>query len=49
MIKLRKMRWAGNGMADMGVKRNAGRTLVRKSEGKRPLGDLGLDGRIILK
>jgi hypothetical protein len=31
------MRWAGN-VARMGQKRNAYRILVRKSEGKRPLG-----------
>jgi hypothetical protein len=37
MIKLRKMRWAGQ-VARMGEKRNAYRILVGKPEGKRPLG-----------
>jgi hypothetical protein len=37
MIKSRRMRWAEN-IAQMGVKRNAYRILVGKSEGKRPLG-----------
>jgi hypothetical protein len=36
MIKS-KMRWAGHA-ARMGEKRNAYRILVRKPEGKRPLG-----------
>jgi hypothetical protein len=36
MIKSRRMRWAGY-VARMGEKRNAYRTLVGKSEGKRPL------------
>jgi hypothetical protein len=33
-------------MADV---RNVYRVLVRKHEGKRPLEDLGVDGRVILK
>jgi hypothetical protein len=37
MIKSRRMRWAGN-VARMREKRNAYRLLVRKLEGKRPLG-----------
>jgi hypothetical protein len=37
MIKSRKMRWAGQ-VARMGKKRNAHRILVRKPDGKRPLG-----------
>jgi hypothetical protein len=37
MIKSKKMRWAGH-VALMGAKRNAGRILVGKSEGKTPLG-----------
>jgi hypothetical protein len=37
MIKSRRMRWAGN-VTGMGEKRNAYRTLVRKPEGKRPVG-----------
>jgi hypothetical protein len=37
MIKSRRMRWTGH-VARMGIKRNAYRILVRKPEGKRPLG-----------
>jgi hypothetical protein len=37
MIKSRRMRWAGH-VARMGKKRNVYRILVRKPEGKRPLG-----------
>jgi hypothetical protein len=37
MIKPRRMRWVGH-VARMGEKMNAYRTLVRKPEGKRPLG-----------
>jgi hypothetical protein len=37
IIKSRRMRWAGH-VARMGEKRNAYRLLVRKQEGKRPLG-----------
>jgi hypothetical protein len=37
MIKSRRMRWAEN-LAFMGAKRNAYGVLVRKPEGKRPLG-----------
>jgi hypothetical protein len=37
MIKLRRMRLAGH-VARMGEKRNTYRLLVRKPEGKRPLG-----------
>jgi hypothetical protein len=36
MIKSRRMRWTGH-IANMGVKRNANRILVGKSEGKKPL------------
>jgi hypothetical protein len=36
-IKVEKMRWAGH-VARMGEKRNVYRLLVRKPEGKRPLG-----------
>jgi hypothetical protein len=36
-IKSRRMRWAGH-VARMGEKRNVYRLLVRKPEGKRPLG-----------
>jgi hypothetical protein len=37
IIKSRRMRWAGH-VARMGENRNAYRLLVRKPEGKRPLG-----------
>jgi hypothetical protein len=37
IIKSRRMRWVGH-VARMGEKRNAYRLLVRKPEGKRPLG-----------
>jgi hypothetical protein len=33
----------------MGEMRGVYRVLVRKPKGKRPLGDTGVDGRIILK
>jgi len=37
VIKSRRMRWAGN-VAHMGERRGVYRVLVRKPEGKRPLG-----------
>jgi hypothetical protein len=37
MMKSRIMRWAGH-VAEMAEKENAYRILVRKPEGKRPLG-----------
>jgi hypothetical protein len=37
IIKVRRMRWVGH-VARMGEKRNAYRLLVRKPEGRRPLG-----------
>jgi len=37
VIKSRRMRWAGH-VARMGVRRDVFRVLVRKPEGKRPLG-----------
>jgi len=40
--------WAGH-VARMGEGRGVHRVLVRKPEGKRPLGDLDVDGRIILR
>jgi hypothetical protein len=45
VIKSRRIRWAGN----VGQKGRRGvyRGLVGKHEGKRPLGDPGVDGRII--
>jgi hypothetical protein len=36
-------------VAYRGKKRNAYKVLVRKSEERRPLGELGLGGRIIVK
>jgi hypothetical protein len=42
------MKKAGH-MARMGEMRSADTILVGKPEEKKPLGDLGLDGRIILK
>ena len=43
-----RMRWAGN-VACIGERRGSYRVQVGKPEGKRPLGDPGIDGRIILK
>jgi hypothetical protein len=37
MLKSRRMRWVGH-VVRMGTKRNAYRILVRRLEGKRPLG-----------
>ena len=45
VIKSRRMRWAGH-VARMGERRGV---LVGKLEGKRPLGDPGVDWRIILR
>jgi len=42
------MKWAEN-VARIGERRGIYRILVGKPEGKRPLGDLGVDGRIILR
>jgi len=42
------MRWAGY-VARMGEKSGVYRVLVGKPEGKRPLGDPGVEGRRILK
>jgi len=47
VIKSRRMRWAGH-VAPMGEERGMYWVLVGKPEGKRPLGDLGVDGWIIL-
>jgi len=47
VIKSRRMRWAGH-VARMGGERGVYRVWVGKLEGKRPLGDLGVDGWIIL-
>jgi hypothetical protein len=48
VIKSNQMRWGGH-VAHMGAVRNANRILVGKLGGKRLLGALGTDGRIILK
>jgi hypothetical protein len=48
VIKWRRMRWAGR-VARMGKKTGAYRILVRRPEGRRPLGRPGVDVRIILK
>ena len=47
VIKSRRMRWAGQ-VARMGEERGMYRVLVGKPEGKNHLGDLGVDGWIIL-
>jgi len=47
VIKWRRVRWAGH-VARMVEQRRVYRVLVGKPEGKRPLGDLGVDGWIIL-
>jgi hypothetical protein len=47
VIKLRRMKWAGH-VAQMGEERGEYRVLVGKPEGKRPLGNPGVNGRIIL-
>jgi len=47
VIKSRRIRWAGYA-ARMGEERGVYRVLVGKPKGKRPLGDLGVDGWIIL-
>jgi len=43
VIKSRRMRWAGH-VARMGEERGVYRALVGKPQGRRPLGDLGVDG-----
>jgi hypothetical protein len=47
-MKLRRMRWVGH-VACMGKKRSVYRVLMGKPEGKKSLGDPGIDGRIILR
>jgi len=47
VIKSRRMRWAGH-VARMGEERGAYGILVRKPEGKRPMGKPDIDGWIIL-
>ena len=48
VVKSRRMRWAGH-VARMGEERVVHKLLVGKPEGKRPLGDPDLSGRIILR
>jgi hypothetical protein len=48
LIKSRRMRWAGH-VVRRGERRGVYRVLVRKPEGKGPLGNPGLDGRIIIR
>jgi len=48
VIKSRRMRWVGH-VARVGEGKGVYRVLVGKPEGKRPLGDPGVDGRIILR
>jgi hypothetical protein len=48
VIKSRRMRKAGH-VARMGEGRSVFRVLVGKPEGNRPLGEPGVDGRIILR
>ena len=48
VIKSRRMRWAGH-VARVGERRGVYMVLVGKPGGKRPLGKLGVDGRIMLK
>jgi hypothetical protein len=48
VIKTRRIRWAGH-IARGGEKRNAYRILVGKPEGKRPLEDLDLGEKVILR
>jgi len=47
VINSRRMRWAGH-VARMGEERVMYRVVLGKLEGKRPLGDLGVDGWITL-
>jgi hypothetical protein len=47
VIKSRRLRWAGH-VARMGEGRGVYRVLVGKPEGKRPLGNPGVDERIML-
>jgi hypothetical protein len=48
IIKLRRTSWAGH-IARMGERRGAYRVLVGKPEGRMPLEDPAVDGRIILR
>jgi uncharacterized protein Veg len=48
VIKSRRMRWAGH-VTRMGEGRDVYRVLVGRLEGRRPLEDLGVGGRITLR
>jgi len=48
VIKSRRVRWAGY-VARVGERRGEYMILVGKPEGKRQLGDPGVDGRMILR
>jgi len=48
VTKSRKMRWEGH-VARMGERRGVYRVLVGKPEGKRPLGRIVVDGRILIR
>jgi hypothetical protein len=48
VIRSKRMRWAGH-VARTGERRGAYRILGGRSEGRKHLGDPGVDGRIILK
>jgi len=48
VVKSRRMRWAEH-VAHMGEDKGVHKVLVEKPEGKRPLGDQDVDGRIILR
>jgi hypothetical protein len=48
VIESRRMRWAGH-VARMGERRGVYRVLVGKPEGKRPLGNRGIGGRVTLR
>jgi hypothetical protein len=47
-VIISRIRWAGH-VGCMGVKESVHRLLVEKPEGKRSLGDQGVDGRLILR
>jgi hypothetical protein len=48
VVKSRRMRWAGH-VVHMEEGRGVYRVLLGKPEGRRPLGDPDVDGRIILR
>jgi len=48
VIKSIRMRWVGH-VARTGEGRGVYRVLIGKAEGKTPLGNPGVDGRIILR